>query len=284
MRWSGVLGGCGALLALAGAAEPMPQRIVSINLCTDQLLLALAAPKQILSLSHLSRDADLSPVAALAQDFAVNHGQGEEILLLKPDLVVSGAFSPQATRQLLQRQGRVVFDLPLASSLAETITYMRSFAKRIGQDAQGEVMSQQLEKQIQDAQAPPAAPRLRALYLDRRGIVAGRGTLMDDLLRVAGFDNAAAQQGIEGWAMLDVERILALQPQVLIVHEPVSIVPDQGSALLQHPALMLAVPEMMRVRVPRASTLCPAPALGQALMLLAAARGRFLGIDAHSLR
>src|SRR3546814_14947848 len=41
-------------LALGGVAEAAPKRVASLNLCTDQLLLLLAAPEQIVSVTHLS--------------------------------------------------------------------------------------------------------------------------------------------------------------------------------------------------------------------------------------
>ncbi|MEW8692284.1 MAG: hypothetical protein AB2535_14510, partial [Candidatus Thiodiazotropha endolucinida] len=50
---------------MAIAAEP-PRRVVSVNLCSDQLLLMLADPQQVASVSYLSRDPDSSFVADAA--------------------------------------------------------------------------------------------------------------------------------------------------------------------------------------------------------------------------
>ena len=58
--------------AASGAAAPAvavgrpPARVVSINLCTDQLALLLAAPGQLLSVSWLSQDPQSSMLAAAA--------------------------------------------------------------------------------------------------------------------------------------------------------------------------------------------------------------------------
>lgn len=74
-------------LALAGAlpaaAQP-PARVVSMNLCTDQLAMLIAAPGQLVSVSHVARDPVSSALAEQAQAYPVNHGSAEEIFLLAP--------------------------------------------------------------------------------------------------------------------------------------------------------------------------------------------------------
>ena len=90
-----------ALLAgAAGAGEVpagAPERVVSINLCTDQLAMMLAAPGQLVSVSYLARDVRSSAMAAQAEAFAINRSRTEEIYLLEPDLVLGGTFSTPGT-------------------------------------------------------------------------------------------------------------------------------------------------------------------------------------------
>ncbi|PKP83954.1 MAG: ABC transporter substrate-binding protein, partial [Alphaproteobacteria bacterium HGW-Alphaproteobacteria-2] len=69
-----------ALLAALGSAPgaaadtPPPARVVSINVCTDQLAMLLAAPGQLLSVSHLARDPYSSAMAAEARAWPANRG------------------------------------------------------------------------------------------------------------------------------------------------------------------------------------------------------------------
>src|SRR3954447_6108984 len=81
LAWLAVL----ALTGVASAQEP-PHRIVSANLCTDQLVLALADPGQIASLSPFARDRDLSFLAERAAAFPMNRGTGEDIFRVDADL------------------------------------------------------------------------------------------------------------------------------------------------------------------------------------------------------
>src|ERR1700674_5038558 len=77
----------GAWIAPALAAG-LP-RIASMNVCTDQLLIPLADPEQILGLSRFSRDAWQSFAADDARRYPILSGGAEDILVLRPDIVVA---------------------------------------------------------------------------------------------------------------------------------------------------------------------------------------------------
>src|SRR3981189_2744747 len=79
----------GVWFAPALAAGP---RIASMNVCTDQLLIPLADPAQILGLSRFSRDAWQSFGADDARRYPILSGGAEDGLVLKPDIVVASVF------------------------------------------------------------------------------------------------------------------------------------------------------------------------------------------------
>ncbi len=113
-----------AILMIAGCLGPQAgtsaaelPRIASINVCTDQLLLALADPAQILGLSPYARDPARSWDAARAGQFPRLSGMAEDVLVLKPDVVVAGRFTRLATRQLLKDKGMRVVEFDAARSL-----------------------------------------------------------------------------------------------------------------------------------------------------------------------
>ena len=113
----------GLALALAGAvthADPAPRRVVSINLCTDQLAMMLAAPGQLVSVSDLAADPHSSAMAETARAYPVNQGRAEEVYLLAPDLVLAGAYPDPATVQMLRRVGLRVEQFDTARSLGDT--------------------------------------------------------------------------------------------------------------------------------------------------------------------
>src|SRR5258708_1788850 len=79
-----------------------PARIVSLNMCADELVLRLAERQNVASVTWLSRDAENSNVAEAAAHVPVNHGLAEEVIPLNPDLVVAGAFTSRTAVVLLR--------------------------------------------------------------------------------------------------------------------------------------------------------------------------------------
>ena len=113
-----------AALAMSAGVSPAAPRIVSMNICTDQLLLALADPRQILGLSRFSRDSRLwSPGSQ--HRFPILSGGAEDILVLKPDVVTASQFDKRSTRDLLKANGVNLVELPVPRSLGEVRDQIR---------------------------------------------------------------------------------------------------------------------------------------------------------------
>src|SRR5215510_9800599 len=106
-------------LAPAADSVSKPQRIASMNLCTDELVLRLAERRNIASITWQARNPDNSSVAHLAQDVPINHGLAEEIIPLKPDLVLAGIYTTRATVALLKRAGIRTIDTDVPKSFEE---------------------------------------------------------------------------------------------------------------------------------------------------------------------
>ncbi len=110
-----------ALLVWATLAHAAPQKIVSLNLCTDQLLMLLADPKQIASLSKIVDDPNVSFLAEKSAEFKKNRGDAEEIFMNSPDLVVAGVYTEKATVQILQSLGVRVEIFPIEQNFDDII-------------------------------------------------------------------------------------------------------------------------------------------------------------------
>ena len=92
----------------AAAADP-PRRVVSFNICADQLVVALADPAQIAGLSPYATDPTLSAVAEEARAFRRVPWHAESVVPLDPDLVLVGPRDRSVTQRMLGALGfRVV--------------------------------------------------------------------------------------------------------------------------------------------------------------------------------
>jgi len=269
------------IVVLPGAqslAQTRPERIVSINACTDQLLFALADRDQIAALTHYAVRDDFSIFTdeIAASDIPLIKGSAEEVLKLKPDLVLAGTYTRRATRQLLQDNGVRLELFPPVSSISDGIEAIRKAAGLFGQEARGESLVAKVEAGLAEA-VNKQSRDVSVLQLQRRGFVSGPETLIGDLLNQLGVRNAAAQLGIDRIGRTSLEAALKSDADALVLFDPYSRPGDQGAALLHHPALIDAYPPQRRLVLPGRLVICAGPALPLAISHLSDGLERLSG-------
>lgn len=241
-------------------AQTGPKRVVSANLCADQILLELADPDQIVSLSPFAADPTMSFLAARARDYPANRGTGEALVMLQADLVLVGPYDSRYTRDLLGARHMRFLTLSPWSSLAEGFAQIRTLAETLGHSGRGEG----LIKRIEDALGKIAnlaksdGPAPTSLVLHRRGFVFHAG-VTGEILERAGLRDAAQRLGVNGSGFVQMERLLTDRPDFLIVADNQERPEDQGEALLVHPALLKFFPLERRLVIPDELTLCGGP-------------------------
>lgn len=222
------------LIVCGAAAGAAPQRIVSIHSCTDQLLLTLVPRHRIAALSYLAIRPDLSSLWREAQGIPQVRPSAEEVLALKPDLVLAGSFRDRHTVELLDQFGIKVVTLPPADDFAAVRQQVRQVATAVGEQHRGEAVLAAMDREL--AQLATTAPRTGVFYW-QGGYTSGSGTLAHAVMRAARMVNVAAVAGLEGSGYLPLERLLVEQPQWLITSDYKRDVPTLGSRMLHHPAL-----------------------------------------------
>lgn len=219
MRWSVVfalpLAACAGGEAGAPRMTGRPMRVMSMNLCTDQLVLALLPPSRIASVTWLARDPSGSLLTGAAARVAVNHGSAEEVVSQRPDLVVTGATSTPATRAMLHRLGYPMVEVPHAANFDAIRAATRQVARAVDEVARGEALIAQMDAQLAALRRDPAPP-LRVAAWDGGGFGASEGTLFNQVLAAAGAVNVATQPPANGYRRADAEVLLQAAPDVLI--------------------------------------------------------------------
>lgn len=250
-------------------AETFP-RIASINLCTDQLLATLADPAQILGLSPYARDPARSWDAAKASRFPLLSGEAEDVLVLKPDIVVAGRFTKRATRELLKDKGLRVVEFDPARSLDEVKKQLRQMGALVGHPDRAEDEIAKLDAAIARAHEAFTRRPLRVLAVSRRGWVSGGQNLTTSLLSAVGLANAGGELGLKAGGYASLEAIISLRPDYLLVTDSSDFAEDEGRAFLLHPALEKFYPASKRIVLPERLTVCGGPTLAEALDRLGA--------------
>jgi iron complex transport system substrate-binding protein len=235
-------------------APAHPRRIISLNLCADQYLLALADRAQIAGLTSYSTHPDMSAAAAQVRDLPVLRGSAEEVMTINPDLIVGMPARRSSIVSALADQHYATLDLKPAESYAEIVVQVRKVAAALGHVDRGEALIARMDREL--AALPRGKGRGVAAYYQRRGYLTGTGTLVDDLMNRAGLVNLAGKLGRPVLSQLSLEELVAAKPDYLIVESATDRVTDQGTEMLHHPVLA-AIP---RIRLPQAWTVCGGPA------------------------
>lgn len=234
--------------------ERAPRKIVSLNLCADQYLLALADRGQIAGLTHNAAKPEMSAAAAQARSFRILGQSAEEVLAIEPDLVVGMPARRSAVMAALKAQNYPALDLRTAESFTDIVEQTRRVAQAVGRPDRGEALIAGMERELAGL-GKPGRGRVAAYY-QRRGFLTGTGTLIDDLMQRAGLVNLAGKLGKPALSQLSVEELVAARPDFIIVESATDHVTDQGTEMLHHPALR----DIPRIRLPQAWTVCGGPA------------------------
>lgn len=223
------------LLCLTGqAAAAPPQHIMSLKVCTDELLLDLVPSSRIASITYLSREKASLRQWPQAANIPVNHNTAEEILATHPDLILTDPFIAPSLRPLLARTGARIVEVPPAENFEQIRASVRLVAKAVGEEARGEALIAHMDEELAFLKAHRPAKSLTVAAWGGGGFVPGRGGMFDAILTAAGARNA--EQGSFGY--YDVESLIAANPDALVYGDlyagTTSLRADQDL----HPALM----------------------------------------------
>jgi iron complex transport system substrate-binding protein len=295
-----VLGSCARVPANGGGPSG---GIVSTNPCADAMLVELVPPSRIAAISRYSQDPGATSISLdVAQRFRSTAGTAEEVLALKPDLVVASSFMSAATRAAYARAGLKVLTFDSPTTIAASEAQVRTFAAAIGAHDAGEAMVARIEAAVAKFAAPglrweggsneamssarvapatgprpspgnglsgsglPARGAPSALLFITGDLANGSGTLLDEMTRRAGFANAAAGYGLPFTGTLPVETIAVHPPRVIMS-------PGEGrTAVLRRRVLARLGARVLEADFPRRLMNCGGPVIVSALARLAAIR------------
>lgn len=274
------------LAVLAGLAAPVAAqeapRVMSLNVCTDQLVLAMADPRRIVSLSVLSDEPDYSYLHADAKAFPKNAGVAEEVFVARPDVVVTGTYSLHNTTQLLRHLGLRVEEFGYTQTLDTIVADIRRMGVILGESARAEAMASTFERDLAELRVPTEAPRPTAVIFGQNGVATGAGTLADSVLKAAGFRNLAAERGFSGMAPYPLELLITDRPDVVLLAARLDDAPALADQVTRHPAIAASGALAATGIVPRGSWSCGGPFTLEAVRALRALRDEILSATGAS--
>jgi iron complex transport system substrate-binding protein len=235
-----ILTAFGTLLLLGAAAfsaAPGPQHVMSLSMCTDDLLLELLPTERIASITYYSRDPSNSYQWPQAAKVRINAGTIEEVLADKPDLVLAGTYTTPAARSLLKKLNLPLLEVPPAVDFDEIRAVTRQVAHALRREAAGEALIAKMDATLQELAASKPPQNIRVAAWGEGGSIPGKGTLFDSILRAAGGVNIASSVDDAGYTSFDVEQLLMAHPDVLAYASHITDTPGLNTERAQHPLI-----------------------------------------------
>ena len=261
------------------AQEPRLQShptVVSLNPCTDAILAEVADPAQILAISHYSKDPRSSSMdEAIAQGLPSTRGTVEEVLSLRPDLVLGSTFIDPATATAYRRLGLHFEAVGMAATIDDSRAQIRQIAALTGHADRGEALVARIDVALASAAPPANSKPIPTVVWQSGGMVPGDGTLIADILRHTGFTNFAAARGFGQADFLPLEKMLADPPGLILVAGQSAETGKGDDRVLSHPALK-ALTTTHRANLNPKLLYCGGPTIIAAALQLANVRQTFL--------
>ena len=187
------------------ATAAAPKRIVSLDLCSDWVLVEYIDRSKVLALSPLFQKypADLRAGDTENDEWPTHDGSLEKLLSLKPDLVLVGEHNAWLLRERLKRLGFRVIVLSHPKNMSQVIDYENQFFNAVGSKRRSLLMLPKVKHLLLH----------KALMLGNNGIGTGQGTFENDVLKYAGWGNYLDE---EGYIRLQLEELVIRKPDVIL--------------------------------------------------------------------
>ena len=217
-------------ISLALAAAPSAggaRRVASLNLCTDELVLALAAPGQIVSVTHRAQQEAETPLWRRALLYPRNDGSLISVAALRPDLVVTMGGGGRDRLHIARRLGIPTLDLPFAQSLTDVAESVRRLALALGREQAGAALLRRMAALIR------GAPRGRrdTIWLGGGGRTVSAAGLEAQWVALAGL----GQRAMPG-DRVSLETLILRPPAILLRSDYRAGQYSAGQRWLSHPA------------------------------------------------
>lgn len=255
------------------AVAGKPQRIVSLSLCTDQLLLMLVDKQRIAALSRLAIDPLYSHLWESASGLTTHDNLAEQIVPLNPDLILATPFGNSNTKHMLKRLGHTIYTVQTPENLTDVENITRRLGQVLHEPERAEGVIRSMYDKVSTAQQLIIdKPKHLAISYGPNGYTAGKHTMKNEILELAGYRNLAAELGISYFGNVSLETLILSNPDAVIFDENIPNQHSLAQRSVNHPALQQLLATKQHSGLATPYWICPGPIAGEAVLKLAEQR------------
>lgn len=225
---------------LLGSGEKCPQRIVSVTLASDEILLdILDDRKRLAAVTYLADDESISNVVDKARGIKKIHANLEQIVELTPDLVVTADYLGSDFIQLLRAAGLNTIVLNEVKDIDSITDNIELLGEAVCEEEDAREIIKKMKNGIADINSRhnPGSSRPEVLFYSAPGFTAGPNSIIDQLITIAGGENAFQSESFIRSSRISLEYIVETDPDMIIVSNFSPSEPDFEKKFIENSAI-----------------------------------------------
>ena len=199
-----------------------PSRIVSLTLCSDEILLELVSKDRIVAFTNLSKDVGISNIVEESKDIFKLHNQNAEtIISLKPDIIIAADWHSQDLIKTLEELGLNVYVYKTPDTIEEVKDLIINLSQTVNSMDKGKKIVRDMELKLNNCQDKvkniPQEKRKIIVALSPMGCYGGAGSMLDDIYKNSFVINGVSLLGIDKNGYLSKEQLVTINPDIIMV-------------------------------------------------------------------
>ena len=211
-----------AIVNAKGVQAKKYNHIVSLTLSGDEMLLGLVPENRIAGLSgKINEDKEISNIVDKAKKFPKVEGNEEVLMSLEPDLIIVADWLSKRITDIGAITGAKVYFYKTPNSYEEQKKLIRDLANLVEEKENGEKLIKNMDDRLKALQNKitknykGAKPRI--LMYTSFGTTSGKNTTFNDMVKLINGVNVIAEAGIDGFKDISKEKVIELNPDIIIV-------------------------------------------------------------------
>lgn len=198
------------------------KRIVSLTLSGDEMILSLVNSDRIVGLSgKINEDPEISYVVEEAKKFPKVESNIEKMIELDPDLVITADWMKKEILMQIEETGANVYTYKTPKTFEEQKQLIKELANIVDERENGEKIVNNMEQRLRVIQNKIeknyCGEKLKIMFYTPFETTSGKNTTFDDMVKLIGGINIAAENGIENSEKINKEKVIELDPDIIII-------------------------------------------------------------------
>jgi len=193
-------------------------RIVCGSVFAAETLLEIAPRERIAAVHEFAADSRYSLVADQVEGLELVGAEPEQLISVRPDLVIVGAFTKPETLAILASAGVPVLRTATPRSFVDIAANIRLIGRACLLEAEAEALVARMNVRLAELQKRGRElGACEVMSLDGGLRTMGNGSLFDAVVTAAGATNLAAKNGAGPFRIMNFESVLAWRPEMLVI-------------------------------------------------------------------